>query len=175
MPLGILPKSENKTSEMVEIMSHLHQYVPGKMYTQNHFIPSTQETVETSEANLWAVLLGGDQLTAARARGAIDGYSLLITFLQASNNNRADTVLSVFTSVVEEYGLSSRIRIDRGGENVHVSQYMLDHPDRGPGRSVIARRSVHNQRIERLWRDLYSSCVHFFFTLPFIFWKTSGY
>lgn len=70
MPLGILPKSENKTSEMVEIMSHLHQYVPGKLYTPYHFIPSTQEKVETSEANFLALLLGGDQLTSARARGA---------------------------------------------------------------------------------------------------------
>ena len=44
--------------------------------------------------------------------GAIDGYSRLITFLKASNNNRADTVLSAFTSAVEEYGLPSRVRIE---------------------------------------------------------------
>ena len=95
--------------------------------------------------------------------GAIDGYSHLIMFLKTSNNNQADTVLSAFTSAVEEYGLPSRIRTDRGRENVLVSECMLDHPDHGPGRSVIVGRSVHNQRIERLWRDLHPGCVCFFF------------
>ena len=68
-----------------------------------------------------------------------------------SINNRADTILLAFQSSIAEYGLPSRIRIDRGGENIHIAEIMLSHPDRGPGRgSVIARGSVHNQKIERL-------------------------
>ena len=41
---------------------------------------------------------------------------------------------------------------------------MLHYPQRGPDtQSVIVGCSVHNQRIERLWRDLYSSCISFFY------------
>ena len=98
--------------------------------------------------------------------GAIDGYSRLIMYLKVSTNNFAATVLAAFTSAIHQFGLPSRIRIDRGGENVLVSEYMLEHPERGPGRgSVIAGRSVHNQRIERLWRDLYAGCACCFYTL----------
>ncbi len=64
--------------------------------------------------------------------GGIDGYSRLITYLKCSTNNYASTVLSAFMDAVEKYGLPSHTRLDRGGENVFVSQFMLDHPDRGP-------------------------------------------
>ena len=96
--------------------------------------------------------------------GGIDGFSRVVTYLQAANNNRAETALSAFLRGVEEYGLPSRVRSDHGGENVDIAQYMLIN--RGTGRcSIILGRSVHNQRIERLWRDLFTDCVSYFYFL----------
>ena len=86
--------------------------------------------------------------------GGIDGFSRLITFLRVSGNNRAETVFSAFCGAIAEYGLPSRVRTDRGG-------------------SIITGRSVHNQRIERLWRDLFSGCICYFYHL-FYFMEGEG-
>ena len=67
---------------------------------------------------------------------------------------------------VASYGLPSRVRSDRGGENVGISRYMLTNPLRGPGRgSMITGKCTHNQRIERLWRDLFVGCIATFYNL----------
>lgn len=75
-------------------------------------------------------------------------------------------MLSLFLQAIDLFGLPSRVRCDKGGENVDVGYFMLSHPLRGPGRgSIISGRSVHNQHIERFWRDLFVGCTCLFYQL----------
>ena len=70
VPLGILMKNENKTDQMVDILSHLHQYIPLKSATKIVQVPGTNDREVIKMENIHHVLLGGDQLTAERIRGA---------------------------------------------------------------------------------------------------------
>ena len=61
---------------------------------------------------------------------------------------------------VEMYCLPVRIRCDKDVENYDVAMYMLSHPQRAPAMNpVIVRKSVHNQLIERLWRDVFAGLL----------------
>ena len=73
-------------------------------------------------------------------------------------------MLEGFQKGVDEFGLPQHVRSDKGMENVDVCTYMLQI--RGPG-SFITGKSVHNERIERLWRDMnvVSNRVHFILLL----------
>lgn len=82
----------------------------------------------------------------------IDGFSVLVVGLNVADNNK------FFQEVVNQFGLPSRVRSDKGGENVLVADFMLNR--RGYGkRSFITGLSTHNQRIERLWRDINETCM----------------
>ncbi len=88
--------------------------------------------------------------------GGIDGFSRLITYLRCSNNNMADTVTQCFIGATHQYGVPSRVRSDHGTENVGIWSFMEEVRGRDRN-SYIAGKSVHNTRIERLWRDVYTS------------------
>ena len=62
---------------------------------------------------------------------------------------------------IREYGLPSRIRCDQGRENIQVLRHMLHHC--GVERSALVGSSVHNQKIERLWRDLHRCATQLFY------------
>lgn len=96
--------------------------------------------------------------------GAIDGYSRLVTFLHCSDNNKSMTVLRLFQEASNNFGLPSHIRIDKGVENFKVAEYMLEM--RGLNRrNVLTGSSVHNQRIERLWRDVFRCVLQLYYKL----------
>ena len=86
--------------------------------------------------------------------GAVDGYSRLVTFLYCSTNNRASTVLDSFVTAVHMHGIPKKIQTNL---DVDAWEYMINH--HGNESCVITGSSVHNERIERLWRDVSCSVI----------------
>ena len=85
-------------------------------------------------------------------------------FLRCSTNNRSLTVYSLFIEAIQKYHLPSRVRTDQGRENILIAHHMIEH--RGAERrSIITGSSVHNQRIERLWRDLHQGVTLLYYRL----------
>eukprot|EP00112_Aurelia_sp_Birch-Aquarium-sp1_P016476 Seg3739.2 transcript_id=Seg3739.2/GoldUCD/mRNA.D3Y31 product="hypothetical protein" protein_id=Seg3739.2/GoldUCD/D3Y31 len=96
--------------------------------------------------------------------GCIDGYFRLITFLQCSTNNKAETVLSLFLKAIQNFRCPLRMRTDHGTENIAMAEWLLNHHGvhKHP---VLTGKSVHNQRIERLWVDMSATATSHFLNL----------
>ena len=68
----------------------------------------------------------------------------------------------LFREATDKFGLPSRVRTDKGGENVLLWEIMENL--RGPSRgSFLASTSTRNQRIEHLWRDVWMYVCHIFY------------
>lgn len=85
----------------------------------------------------------------------------MAVYIHCSSNNRAETVGNLFCLAVDEYCWPSRVRADKGVENGEVARLMLSKHGAGRG-SIILGSSVHNQRIERLWRDVRKMVVEYY-------------
>ena len=84
--------------------------------------------------------------------GFIDGYSCLIIYLHCFNNVKAETVKEQFLRSVSTFFRPRRVRLDHGMKNIEIAREML----KKFGTSCepfLTGLSVHNQRIERLWKD----------------------
>lgn len=103
--------------------------------------------------------------------GGIDCFSRLIMFLKCTDNNIFETLLQCYLSVVDKFVIPSRVRSDKWMENVSVADFMLSKKGRD---SMITVKSTHNQRIERLWRDVYDGVLRFFTTF-FTTWKIRAF
>ena len=82
--------------------------------------------------------------------GGIDGFSIMVMFLKCSDINR---------SGVANFGIPLRVRSDQGLEHVSVANFMLVEMG---DTSMITRPRTHNQRIERLYRDIFEGVLSFF-------------
>ena len=55
--------------DMIDIVEHAQKYVPVQQVTRELPVPG-QEPIHMADQNYWITILGGDLLSAVRARGA---------------------------------------------------------------------------------------------------------
>lgn len=104
--------------------------------------------------------------------GGVDGYSRCITYLRCCTDNRASTALQLFQSAVYLFGIPDQVRGDAGSENIDIARFMIDNLGANRG-SFMVGRSVHNQRIERLWAEL-NRVVTAYYKDLFLFMENFG-
>jgi len=86
--------------------------------------------------------------------GGVDGFSRFVVYLKCIDNNRAITLCGCFLEAVQKYGKPLNVRSDQGMENLEIAEYMLAN-----GRNMVTGKSTHNQRVERMWKDIYEGVL----------------
>ena len=87
--------------------------------------------------------------------GAVNGFSRFPVFLKCVSNNKSETLLSCFMKGLQTCGVQSGCDRITGSENVLIRNFIFTN--QGPECvSLICGKSTHNQRTERLWRDVYN-------------------
>jgi hypothetical protein len=96
--------------------------------------------------------------------GVIDGFSHEIITLVCCRNNKAHTMLNAYvqSEVFKKRGVPELLRGDNGKENMALARFI--NALRGENH-FIGGRSIHNQRIERLWRDVHRMVTKFYLNL----------
>ena len=71
VPLGVIPKNENKNDEMhmCTILGQIHDFAPCKMRTAEDIVLSISKAKAFNQ-----FLVGGDQMTAAHCCGSIAAH-----------------------------------------------------------------------------------------------------
>ena len=81
-----------------------------------------------------------------------------IPHLKVTSDNKAITALRVFIAGMRNFGVPSRIRVD-GGCELNFARGLMNLLNGDNRNSALTGSSVHNQRIERLWRDVYAKVL----------------
>jgi len=82
--------------------------------------------------------------------GCVDGFSKLCVYLRASTRNNSEIAFKFFKWGCSRVILPSRVRTDKGTENVLIWKYMIEQ--RGAShKPVLKGPSTNNTRIERFW------------------------
>lgn len=87
IPLGVLPKNEMKYEDMIDIIEHLQRYVPSKQVQREMSVPGSDEVVTVEDEEFATTLMGGDQLTVARARGS--------QLIRSNSGNKRDCLAGI--------------------------------------------------------------------------------
>lgn len=97
-------------------------------------------------------------------QGAIDGYSRKVLYVRVTSTNSQKASACHFVESVLECGVPGRLRTDRGTENGDLLLFAERVNGAGRG-SCVQGPSTANERIERLWRDVFTQTLSTFYNL----------